>query len=884
MYSKFYFLVFLGLVLWIPLWITAQSPPPSTNQSPDPTITLLLGDKAKEDNRIVLVIVGDGFTADYQTTYNNLVKSQLMDGVFESPHSNIYAFPFNKYSNFFNIYRVNAISKDLGIRTNEYPNRETALMMSLFGVLSVHKPALNPLLKKVYGNGIDYLIIFGYTYPHKVFAGASHANLATSTDVHLGSVQLHEMGHAIGGLADEYYYGSCNHDPKRVREPIRPNISLESDASKVKWKHWTGYSDVGTYEGASHCSNEIYRNHPSTRMKSGGSPFHPVNTEALILRFYEHVDPIDSVSPATSNTITSDKCETLNFSVDTVLDASDNKIEWFVNKETTARSTDANWSPDSCIDFEKGTHTVKVKVTDDVRYSDNERVIRKDPNRRTQSSRSWTVVVNAEGEEPNFIVTPILDHTLQSYWNVCEGSSTGWFKLTNNSQSRQVTVKRESSADGKVKGYTPPVNQTTDRDILLMSTQGQVTLPSTFTLAKDASAHFFASAASDSDGLNGTVKFTFYVGSRELGAVYFREIDKQVRLRLPKVCNKAPTIIKNILTNQAVDVGSSVSVNVANAFEDPNGDHLTYKVASANTKVATAVASGSTGSTTVTVTGVTKGSTTVTVTATDIGGLSAAQTFTVTVNQDNRPPTSVKKLSNVTMQMGGSGSTVNVSSAFSDPDGNTLTYAATSSAKSKATVSVSGNNVIVTPVAIGSANVTVKATDTGNLSATQTFAVTVNAPPNRPPTSVKQLSNVTIQMGGNGSTVNVSSAFSDPDGNTLTYAATSSAKSKATVSVSGNNVIVTPVAIGSANVTVKATDTGNLSATQTFAVTVNAPPKSFTNICEEIIEYHSSKWVGNGSTVNVSSAFSDPDGNTLMYAATSSAKSKAHSFGFWQAM
>ena len=71
-------------------------------------------------------------------------------------------------------------------------------------------------------------------------------------------------------------------------------------------------------------------------------------------------------------------------------------------------------------------------------------------------------------------------------------------------------------------------------------------------------------------------------------------------------------------------------------------------------------------------------------------------------------------------------------------------------------------------------------------------------------------------------TVDVADAFQDPDGDALTYAATSSAPGIAAVAVSGSTVTVTAVATGTATITVTATDTGgtNTAANQAFTVEV----------------------------------------------------------------
>ena len=68
--------------------------------------------------------------------------------------------------------------------------------------------------------------------------------------------------------------------------------------------------------------------------------------------------------------------------------------------------------------------------------------------------------------------------------------------------------------------------------------------------------------------------------------------------------------------------------------------------------------------------------------------------------------------------------------------------------------------------------------------------------------------------------VEVLGAFRDPDGDRLSYRATSSASGVASVSVSGSAVVVTPWTDGAATVTVTATDPGGLIASQSFPVRV----------------------------------------------------------------
>ena len=97
--------------------------------------------------------------------------------------------------------------------------------------------------------------------------------------------------------------------------------------------------------------------------------------------------------------------------------------------------------------------------------------------------------------------------------------------------------------------------------------------------------------------------------------------------------------------------------------------------------------------------------------------------------------------------------------------------------------------------------------------------------PNRPPEPVGKLADVTLEVGEASATVEVAGAFRDPDGDRLTYGASSSAPAVASVAVAESRLAVTPVALGTATVTVTATDPGgsNTSATQRFEVRVLLP-------------------------------------------------------------
>lgn len=60
-------------------------------------------------------------------------------------------------------------------------------------------------------------------------------------------IAVHELGHSLGKLADEYDYGTC-------RKAKKTNV--DSDKINPTWKHWMtdDKPHIGAFDGASYCS------------------------------------------------------------------------------------------------------------------------------------------------------------------------------------------------------------------------------------------------------------------------------------------------------------------------------------------------------------------------------------------------------------------------------------------------------------------------------------------------------------------------------------------------------------------------------------------------------------------------------------------------------
>ena len=342
-------------------------------------------------------------------------------------------------------------------------------------------------------------------------------------------------------------------------------------------------------------------------------------------------------------------------------------------------------------------------------------------------------------------------------------------------------------------------------------------------------------------------------------------ITQNITITVNPAPNRAPVVTETInpLTLTAGD--NPTTVDLSDKFSDPDGDTLSYSVVSTDTRVATVSIS----KTTLSLTPVAEGTTTVMIMVQDTEGLTITRNVTVTVNPaPNRAPVIVEAIDPLTLAAGADATTIDMTAHFSDPDGDALTYTAVSTDTRVVTASVSSSTLKLTPVAEGTTTVMIMVRDTGGLTITRNVTVTVLPKPNAAPTAVKSVGPFTFTVGDNATTVNLSTHFSDPDGDALTYTAVSTDTRVATVSVSSSTLKLTPVAEGTTTVMIMVQDTGGLTITQNVTVTVNLPPNRAPIAVGTIAPF--TLIAGTGSTIiDMAAHFSDPDGDALTYTAIS---------------
>ncbi|MBB5207051.1 putative Ig domain-containing protein [Chiayiivirga flava] len=284
--------------------------------------------------------------------------------------------------------------------------------------------------------------------------------------------------------------------------------------------------------------------------------------------------------------------------------------------------------------------------------------------------------------------------------------------------------------------------------------------------------------------------------------------------------NGAPIAV-GTLPNVQFAEGALLEIQTAGGFSDPDGDVLVY---SANGLPPGIIFSPTTGLAIGQLSNASAGVYDVTITASDTA-LSVDQSFTLTVTNVNNAPTVAVAIDDQANEEGEAIS-LDIAGNFDDADaGDSLTFSVTGGSLPTG-LSLSANGTITGVIAytasVGSPySVTITADDGNSGTVSDTFSWTVSDE-NGAPQTEEELTDVVV---AEGALLDKQTAlgFSDPDGDVLTYAITGLPAGVIHNPATGQ--IFGVPAGGSADeyeITVTASD-GNLTAEQTFTLTVTAP-------------------------------------------------------------
>ncbi len=202
-----------------------------------------------------------------------------------------------------------------------------------------------------------------------------------------------------------------------------------------------------------------------------------------------------------------------------------------------------------------------------------------------------------------------------------------------------------------------------------------------------------------------------------------------------------------------------------------------------------------------------------------------------------------------------------VSGMFNNPGGGSLIYTAASSEVMVATVSITKSILTITPVAAGATDITITARDdAADLEVAQTFRVTAISLIS----SGTSIPDQQLTASGGPRTLDLSDHISGPQGNPLSFTASSNDLTAATVGVDGNILTITPLAPGTATITITVRNNPlDAGITLDFQVQVaNFPPISLgsSGIPDQQLVF-----AGPVKLLDLNDYFSDTEGDKLRY-------------------
>lgn len=259
-------------------------------------VTKIYGDRDSSD-AFDLVFVGDGYTADDLATYSANVKSKWDE------LSSVE--PFASYKEYFNVWQVNVISNESGVDHDPTKGllKDTALDMGFWcqgrDANTERLLCVNETKAKEYAAQApqaDQVIALGNTTKYGG-AGGSVAT-ASGSNAQAGQIAIHELGHSIGGLADEYDYPYITYTGTEPREK-----NVTKDPTGAKWGEYLGKPSpdggvIAPVEGARYYKNGLYRPTDNSIMRTLGKQFNAIGRDEMIKAFKAKIPSLTTPPPA----------------------------------------------------------------------------------------------------------------------------------------------------------------------------------------------------------------------------------------------------------------------------------------------------------------------------------------------------------------------------------------------------------------------------------------------------------------------------------------------------------------------------------------------------------------------------------------------------------
>jgi hypothetical protein len=262
-------------------------------------------DNGPDDNRVVLVVVAEGYLATQQARFDADAE-RAVAGYFAEP-------PLASYARLFNVYTDFVASDEEGADRPAPCYGAETLVDTAFdatycsgGTRRLLTVRDRTALFAEVNEAVPTWDVIAVVVNDGEYGGSGGSVLVFSTNVQSVELFLHEAGHTFGRLADEY-----EGNPDVGTWAPEPNVTTDTDRDLVKWSPWIDaatpvptpevapWTDgrVGSFEGARYHAQGIYRPVHDCKMRSLGRPFDAVCGEAHVQSIWNVVSPVDGRDP-----------------------------------------------------------------------------------------------------------------------------------------------------------------------------------------------------------------------------------------------------------------------------------------------------------------------------------------------------------------------------------------------------------------------------------------------------------------------------------------------------------------------------------------------------------------------------------------------------------